>query len=195
MTAMKRIEWDRITAVSAIIIAIASLVVSITEMRDNKTFRRVEMTPSIGIDQGIHPDAGFHVEITNVGLGHAKLKWFKVFVDSQEVSDWYEAFAVLGLNSEAFDYRNVNSDVILRPNPGMSSFIFQAQEPEFARKLWQEHYRFSFVICSCSLFGDCEINSTARDLSELKSRLSTSFPNCISKERYPLFFAHYSRLD
>lgn len=122
---------DTITAVCAIVIAVASLAVSIIEARAARQHNRYSVKPVLQIIRvKTHEDLRAGLKLRNVGLGPAVIVHTKVTLDGQEVGSW---------DRDSFD-RIVGSN---KPMPKFSTLynnaVIPAGEEEFL--IFIDHFK------------------------------------------------------
>src|ERR1043166_2735072 len=75
-----------ITAISAIVIALASLLVAIWSSVLTRKHHRLSVTPRLRVDYVHMPDQPIEVTLTNNGLGTAIVREFAVLIDGSPMS-------------------------------------------------------------------------------------------------------------
>ncbi|MEU7981578.1 hypothetical protein AB0B63_24000 [Micromonospora sp. NPDC049081] len=81
-------DANSITAISATVIAIASLAVSITEARASRRHNFQSVRPLLSLDC-LRTDGGLTgIRIQNAGLGPAIIRKATLYLDSEEVGPW-----------------------------------------------------------------------------------------------------------
>ncbi|MGI5521452.1 hypothetical protein ACQEUX_10885 [Micromonospora sp. CA-259024] len=84
-------DANSITAISATVIAVASLVVSITEARANRRHNFQSVRPLLSLDC-LRSDGGLTgIRIRNAGLGPAVIRAATLYLDDEEVGLWEKA--------------------------------------------------------------------------------------------------------
>src|SRR6266849_5067720 len=106
-----------VTAICAIIVAIASLVVSIWTSAVTRKHHRLSVTPHLRLDHFYSLDEGIKVNLVNNGLGTAIIKNFAVCVDGVPLSGigakpLAEALATMGWKGGFYTYTPTPDDAL-----------------------------------------------------------------------------------
>src|SRR5215210_6210753 len=86
---------DRIMAVSAVVVALASLTVALYEARTNREYQKVSVWPYVKQSNAWVPGEPYTRNIANLGVGPALVKSFQVSVDGTPRRDWAEVSRAL----------------------------------------------------------------------------------------------------
>jgi hypothetical protein len=82
-------DVNSITAISAVVIALASLVVTLMETRASREHDRQSMRPALQINHvKMHGDLRTGLKVRNVGLGPAVIVSTAVWLDGNPVGSW-----------------------------------------------------------------------------------------------------------
>src|SRR4051812_14482355 len=86
---------DRIMSVSAIVAALAAVIVSAYEARLNREYQRISVWPRISQSDSFIPDQPYTRNVSNVGMGPALIRSVEVRVDDHVHRDWTKAIDAL----------------------------------------------------------------------------------------------------
>ncbi|MEM6580653.1 MAG: hypothetical protein AAF699_05240 [Pseudomonadota bacterium] len=110
--------------------------------------------------------ASFALQLSNVGVGPARMMGMQVFLYEESILDWHSLTQTLLEESVKLgvDYgKNSVSRRVLAP--GESVIAFQTQHTALALKFQEAVYSGSLSLdyCYCSIFGDCWVVSSAQN--------------------------------
>ena len=144
------------TALTAIVISVCALVLSIDSARQDREHKRLSVRPVISISFSYTDDgAGFRAR--NVGLGPAIVKWFTVYVDDIPRSSWTDVRAALGMTDTDFRFGLFHQEMIYQPD-SQSATVFWYTNRESAQQLIANRRRIRTEICYCSLYDECWVD-------------------------------------
>lgn len=149
-----------IIAISAIVIALASLLVSVWASAANRKHHRLSVTPRLRVDYVHRPDQPIEVTLTNNGLGTAIVREFAVLIDDSPVSGTGPYAVVAALRSIGWMLRfsayTPTPDDALSAGERVVVFSFPlADTAEGELQLLRECLsRLTFKIRYESLYGD-----------------------------------------
>jgi hypothetical protein len=148
---------DRWIALSAIIIAICSLILSIWQGVVIRQHNRVSVRPILTIS-GTHNDKGSGWLLGNAGLGPALVKWIEVTVDGKPIRHWREFGAELGLPPDfAYSYWVPAPATVIPPQEPKP--LFWVLPGEADKILRSTSKRITIRICYSSIYGECWLAS------------------------------------
>lgn len=157
-----RLHPEMLVGVSAVVIGVCALGVSLYEtslMREEQraaVIPLVELSRSFFLENG--EDEGETLRLTlnleNVGIGPARIQDFRVTVDGEPQPTWRAAMnALLG---EDLSTPYVQSTINGRTIPVERRVaMFDLRDSGVARRLLAEFERLDFSACYCSVFDEC----------------------------------------
>jgi hypothetical protein len=154
----RRIQWDRITALMAVLIGALALAVSIYTAYLQHAQVRAQTWPLLQLWQST---ASRSFSVSNRGVGPARILDAKVFVDDREVESFEEAFKALS-GSEDFPggMQSYFARRVLAANEDVAMIQFET-DADFA-VFMDGRSRIAFDLCYCSVLDDCyRINERA----------------------------------
>lgn len=151
----RRLSPEMITAVTALVIGVAAIGVSLYET----TLMRQQLKGSAWphVEGGFsYNEDGFRYFLTNSGVGPARIRFAEVTVDGEPVANWQAFFERLDLEVS----RYVTSFVArgaLPPGSTYEILILSPDQPVDA--LYQHQERVRMELCYCSVYDDCWVTA------------------------------------
>lgn len=155
---------DRITSVSAIIAAIAAVLVAVYETRINREYQRISVWPYLQQSNSLTAGQPYLRTVSNLGVGPALIRSVEVSVDGVLCRDWGEVIkAMIGRPGSGIVYSTFHAGAVLLPDKPIT--VLQLPPGEDARKFWEEAQgrRLSIRICYSSLFEECWLSDSFED--------------------------------
>jgi hypothetical protein len=167
-----RSPWDlnHIIGGSAALIALCGLGLTLYEATAQRRHERRSVLPYIAFAfnyEGSGGGAGWR--LSNVGLGPAQVRWFRVYIDG-ELHQFGEVGRPLAAVEELLGLLECDPDApppyysAIRPgrmvNPGFDDKILWEASPDRAACLRTCFQRVQFKVCYCSLYDECWISSS-----------------------------------
>ncbi len=162
----KRIHPEMLVGVSAVIIGICALAVSLYETRLMRAEQRSAVLPMLELSRSYYAtdyeaDAAswrLSLQAENVGIGPARVQDFRVLVDGEPQATWQDAMrALLGRDAIVmYGQSTINGRTI---PPERMVTMFDLNNTELARELVDEFERLDFEACFCSVFDECWVTS------------------------------------
>lgn len=150
----RRLNTDLIVSGAAIFISLCTLVVLLYEARIMREQQRASVWPYIELAVG-SGNQGFHVVTHNQGIGPARIRSLRAFVDGTPVRTWDAMFDSLGVETGSWGNDLTNGRVI----PGQSGLpTLRAAGAERAARLIDAYFddqRLAFEVCYCSIYDEC----------------------------------------
>ena len=144
---------ERWIAMGALVLALCSLVVSVVELRAARNQQRINAQPRLTYTY-FYDESGAGWKIHNGGLGAARLRGFRMFVDAQPVNDFVNLGKDLGL-PQPVSFRFTNPMVGDRWAAGHENILYWVEPGPAAAVLRKQWTRVNIQACYCSLYGDC----------------------------------------
>src|SRR5262245_47208138 len=144
---------DRWIALAALVVAVCSLVVSTAELRAARMHERINAQPRLMYTY-FHDNDGAGWKFHNSGLGAARLRGFRMFVDGRPMRDFIDLGKALGLPLPV-PFRFTNPMVGDRYAAGHENILYWVQPGPAAAALHEQWTRVNIQVCYCSLYGDC----------------------------------------
>lgn len=91
--------WDRFAAISALVIYLISLFVSIPELRQNRKAQKLGVMLGVTISFEGRETNSFKIILVGSGLGPAGVKWRRLLDNDKEMSSWQKMHSKISLNT------------------------------------------------------------------------------------------------
>ena len=146
---------DRITSVSAIVAAIAAVLVAVYETRINREYQRISVWPRLQQSNSFVPGEPYLRTVANVGVGPALIRSVQISVDGGLCRTWAEVIqAIIGKPVPGHIYSSLNAGAVLLPDKPIN--VLNLAPGEDARTFWEEAQgkRLSIRICYSSLYDE-----------------------------------------
>ena len=157
-----RINPEMLVGVSAVVIGVCALAVSVYETSLMREEQRASVIPLLelsrswsGGDSGDPEDHGrLWIHAENVGIGPARIVSFNVTVDGVPKRTWGRAMADLLGREQLVGYGQSTISGRTIPPDRMVN-MFELNDTEFLREILAEFDRLDFEACFCSIFDEC----------------------------------------
>jgi hypothetical protein len=152
---------DRIMSISAIVAAVAAVLVGAYEARINREYQRISVWPRIQQSDSFMIDQPYERNVTNVGNGPAIIKSVEIRVDGQVRRTWAEVIrALIGKPIPGHITSWLHNGAVIVANKSITTLKIAAGDD--ARKLWEASQgdRLSIRICYSSLYDESWISET-----------------------------------
>ena len=163
----RKIEPEMLIGVSAVLIGVCALAVSLYEASLMREQQQSAVLPILELARSFYINTeeaaaedkwrlSLHVE--NVGIGPARINDFRVTVDGEPKTSWLAAMqALLGEEiSIAYGQSSINGRTI---PPQRSVTMFDLVDTRLAAKIVEEFERLDFEACYCSVYDECWTSS------------------------------------
>lgn len=146
---------DRWLAVAAAVGAICAVAISIYQATLAREQQRASAWPYLSQSNSYVPGSPYTRQVTNEGVGPARVSSFEVLVDGHPVRSWGAAVrAVTGKLDSGIVYSTLGRGSVLPP--GAARTLLTLPPGEQARAFWQgAQRRLETVICYCSVYDEC----------------------------------------
>lgn len=151
-----------LVGISAVIIGLCALGVSIYETSLMREQQRAAVVPLLELSRSYNVDrddssaekSRLRLEVENVGIGPARVRDFRVTVDGQSQPSWDAAFREMIGRNESISYgqSTINGRTI---PPERKVTMMNLNDTELTGPLLREFDRIDFEACFCSIFGEC----------------------------------------
>ncbi len=158
----RRIHPEMLVGISAVVIGVCALGVSLYETKLMREEQRAAVIPLMELARSYSAGSSASGEKTwklavhaeNVGIGPARVMDFRVTVDGTPHKTWKSAMeAMLGDDrSVTYVQSTINGRTI---PPDRSVTMFNLSKTELAADLIGEFERLDFTACFCSVFDEC----------------------------------------
>ena len=160
----KALPVELTLSVSAMIIAIASITISIWEGNTMRKHYHLSVMPrlnnSFSVDDSSSSNASAYFEIRNNGLGPAVIISREYFVDGKKIDDSKNHFSVIILQALNFDntagstFQSISNGLTIPAGDNLKVFgLYFNNREAFYRQRFDLHDRFSFIVKYESLYG------------------------------------------
>jgi hypothetical protein len=149
-TARPRPDWDRVTAIAAVVIGLIAVIVSAYTALIQRAQVRAQVWPYLSSSISV---SKHEITLQNKGVGPAVVRSLQVFVDGKSQPDWPAVFRAVGAKFERPPlYSTVNGKVI-SAGERVDQVFFQS-DADFKSFLDQNH-TFELKLCYCSSLDEC----------------------------------------
>lgn len=155
---------DRIMSVSAIVTAIAAVLVAAYEARINREYQRISVWPRIQQSNSFVVGEPYLRIVSNVGVGPALIRSVQVSVDGVPRRTWPEIIqALVGKPLRGHVYTSLNAGSVVLPNKDIT--VLEIPAGEEAKLFWEqtETPRLSIQICYSSLYGESWLSNSLEE--------------------------------
>jgi hypothetical protein len=158
----KRIEAEMLVGLSAVLIGVCALGISLYETKLMREQQRAAVLPIIELSRShyineIEGDTSkwrLSLQAENVGIGPARIAAFVVTVDGKEYTTWSDAMKAL-LRRDVY-VRYGQSSINGRTIPaGRVVTMFNLADRALAAEVVGEFDRLNYEACFCSVFDEC----------------------------------------
>jgi hypothetical protein len=155
---------DRIMSVSAIVAAIAAVLVAVYDAQINREYQRISVWPCLAQSNTLTTGDPYLRTVTNVGVGPALVRSVQIHVDGVLCRTWGEVIqAMIGKPVPGIVYSTFHAGAVLLPDKPVT--VLKLPPGDEARKFWEEAQgrRLSIRICYSSLFDECWVSDSFED--------------------------------
>ena len=158
----KRIEPEMLVGISAVVIGVCALGVSLYETKLMREEQRSAVLPMLELARSHYIDRiggdtsqwrlSLHAE--NVGIGPARVRDFLVTVDGEPHRTWHSAMqALIGSDVDiGYGQSSISGRTI---PPERQVTMFDLADTELAADIIANFERLEFSACYCSVFDEC----------------------------------------
>ncbi len=155
-----KIHPEMLVGVSAVVIGLCALGVSMYETSLMREEQRAAVMPILELGRSFNVSAGdpsknrFALLAQNVGIGPARVLDFKVMVDGKPQQTWDATMRALTGSDERISHSMsvINGRTI---PPDKTVRIFELKNMDFLEDVLEEGGRLEFEACYCSIFDEC----------------------------------------
>jgi hypothetical protein len=154
---------DRIMAVSAIVAAVAAVLVGVYEARINREYQRISVWPRLQQSDSFMAEA-YERNVTNVGNGPAIIKSVEIRVDGEIKRTWGEVIrALIGKPIPGNITSWLHNGAVIVANKNVTTLKLAPGDD--ARKFWEaaQTDRLNIRICYSSLYDESWISDSKNE--------------------------------
>jgi hypothetical protein len=153
---------DRIMSVSAIVAALAAVIVAAYEATINREYQRISVWPRITQSNSYVADQPYNRTVANVGIGPAIIRSVEIRVDGNICRSWDDVAAALAKRKIPNIYSWMHNGAVVLP--GKEVPVLKIAAGDDARAFWEatQGDRLSIRICYSSLYGESWMSDSAR---------------------------------
>ena len=152
---LKNINSNLLVALSAVLISVCALVVSIYEVRIMRSEQRLSAFPYLSISK-FYNGRGFGLRVKNSGTGLAFIKSYKIRTGDTYFQNWQEVVDHYAPEGHSINYgimsTNGLQDEVITPNEEV--VLFEVQWNEETRALSRNVDDLEIRVCYASLLED-----------------------------------------
>lgn len=156
-----RLSAEMWVAVSAVLVGVCALLVSLYEAQLMRQEQRSAVLPILELSRSHYTrsDAAqtqwrLSMQVENVGIGPARIQDFRVTVDGQPHPTWASAIQALLRRDVAVNYGQSTINGRTVPADRMIT-MFDLDSTELTQEIVAEFDRLDFSACYCSVFDEC----------------------------------------
>ncbi|HRQ65078.1 MAG TPA: hypothetical protein PKZ76_09485 [Xanthomonadaceae bacterium] len=161
----RRISAEMITALSAVLIGVCAVTVSLYETTLMRQQIKGASWPHVDLGYSYNQD-GFRYIMVNNGVGPARIIHAIVRVDEQPVPDWQALFEALDLKVGNYMTSMVSRRVMA---PGSMVELLVLSPKEDVDRFHALQSRISAEVCFCSVHNDCWRQNTVDEAQPVRS--------------------------
>jgi len=155
---------DRIMSVSAIVAAIAAVLVAAYEARINREYQRISVWPRLQQANSYVPGEAYLRTVSNVGVGPALIRSVEVSVDGKVCRNWRDVtLAMIGKPMPELVYSSFHAGAVLLPDKPITVLKLPPGEDAQKFSVEAEGRRLSIRVCYSSLFDECWLSDSFED--------------------------------
>ena len=175
---MKRLKAEHFLSLTAVVVSICALFISITEARLMKAQQKAMLYPHLDISPSYGAN-GFDISVKNSGAGIAMVKSVTVQDGDRYFSEWMDVINHYLPDTHQVGYNliyvsDINKKAIL---PGEEIEVFRVPWNEETRILVDSLYNLKIRIDYCSLLDDCWEITNELDFPEPDRPVNHSTPD------------------
>lgn len=159
--------WQTILAVAGVLIGIVALYAALTESAEVRRQTAAAVWPFVQLsisDYDSDDAASFRLSFTNAGVGPARMRDLRLILDGEPARNWEQAVTRVGGDVSAPVTRTFVGGRVLRPDETID--MFGTMDADLARRFQAAiaNPENSITYCYCSIFDDCWLADSRRDL-------------------------------
>lgn len=157
---MKKIGIETWASIAAVVVALAAVFLSIFEGMQNRKHQRLSVRPYLEI--GFHfTDEYAGWDLSNNGIGPARVSHFALFVDGKEYKDWHSLLKKHNL-ADKLTYTWPAKNDLIKAGDRWPLFRFPRKSPSATKLKKELRRRMLLKISYCSFYDECWSHSTDR---------------------------------
>jgi hypothetical protein len=164
-TTRRRLSAEMITALSAVLIGVCAIAVSLYETTLMRQQLKGSAWPHVGLGFSYNQE-GFRYVMVNSGVGPARIINAIVRVDGEPVADWKSFFEALDFEVGSYLTSNFARRV-MAPNTMVDLLVLSPKED--VDRLYALQSRISAEVCYCSVHNDCWRQNIVDEAQPVKS--------------------------
>ena len=151
----KLFEPEMLVAISAIVVSLCALIVSIHESTIMRESQFAAVWPYMGLNTSFGPDY-FRLSVSNDRIGPAKIKYIKfhdqdtAFYFTHNFISYFNKKDSIGIKN--YQYSNVTGTVI---RASETIELFSINDTSAVKNFIRKFGSYDFEICYCSVFDEC----------------------------------------
>lgn len=149
--AARRVRWDVLSGVVALLVGACALGVSWYTARLQRTQIEAQIWPTLTFQFG---DAVRGLAVTNKGTGPALVGWTRITVDGKAQANWDAALAALEPRHWSYSSTGIDTAVL---SAGESAGLLRFDRPDDYAAFTASAPRLRYEACFCSLLKACEV--------------------------------------
>lgn len=154
------VQPEMLVGISAIVIGICALAVSLYEASLMRSETRASVIPILELSRSYFTDDleeqdwRLQFQAENVGIGPARIMDFRVSVDGDPKATWNEAMQALLRRDDGVTYGQSTINGRTIPAERVVT-MFDLKDTQLSHDIIREFDRLDFEACFCSIFGEC----------------------------------------
>jgi hypothetical protein len=147
------LETNSIIAISAVVIALCSLFITIWQLHINRNHNRLSVKPHLFIDVDISHEDPIKLILKNGGVGPAFIKNYRLFVDNKEITSsreqlYNDTIKKVGLDGYSYGFFLLSIKQAFLPDSKTDLFVFSNEglENDDVENIRENLERIKFII-------------------------------------------------
>jgi hypothetical protein len=151
VAAVRRVRWDVLSSVVALLVGACALGVSWYTARLQRTQIEAQIWPTLTFQYG---DAVRGLGVTNKGTGPALVGWTRISVDGELQASWDAALTALEPRHWSYTSAGIDTAVL---SAGEAAGLLRFDRAEDYAAFTANAPRLNYQVCFCSLLKACEV--------------------------------------
>lgn len=157
-----RANWEPITAVSALLVAVAAFFATIFETYETRKFNRLSLDANITFDNVLSSlDNSSGIYLQSQGPGAARIKSLTVWYDNERLGEgvfesWQELTKRLGDDIAFTGSTDIQDGEVVRSDDDVQLMSLAIRDGADVLAVAERMEKLNLTICYCSLYGDCK---------------------------------------
>lgn len=168
-------EPQTMIGLSAVLLSLCGLFVSIYETRLIRQEQRASVWPRVSVTPSVSTESDtVEIGVQNSGIGPARVRAARIEYEGERKANWQDLLESVGQSGASRNFGVLNSQVL---SPGEEETVFTVVSdssernpgalPPLAQQIWNGGV--DLVLCYCSVYDECWITTMQRRLRVMPS--------------------------